>query len=289
MGYVNDAFDKLRSRLEITAGEQTFAAAKHKEIREVVRAAWDLEDDFLTGSYVRDTKTRRLKDVDIFCVIDPAGPQGAFRNQSPSAVLTALAIVLRKQYPPAVADEITTVIPFPYGDEEISFDVLPAFPRAEGGWDIPNTRTASWMATDPREHHKMTVAKNAASGGTWVPLVKMVKGINRELDDPVTPSFLLEVIALNRVRVPMVGYQDEVAWFLAALAEDLLDDWEDPAGIGPIVNAGVTPSERRAAADAMRRAQAVAEEAITLEDNGRERAAVEKWRELFGARMPRPE
>ena len=39
------------------------------------RAEWDLDDDFLTGSYRRDTKTKKLKDIDIFVVIDPDGAQ----------------------------------------------------------------------------------------------------------------------------------------------------------------------------------------------------------------------
>ena len=33
---------------------------------------------------------------------------------------------------------------------------------------------------------------------------------------------------------------------------------------------------------------AITEEALQLEYEGKERAAVEKWRELFGWRMPRP-
>ena len=33
--------------------------------------------------------------------------------------------------------------------------------------------------------------------------------------------------------------------------------------------------------------QAVAEEALQLEYDGKERAAIETWRELFGWRMPR--
>ena len=35
--------------------------------------------------------------------------------------------------------------------------------------------------------------------------------------------------------------------------------------------------------------QMIAEAAIDLEDNARDRAAVDKWRELFGDRMPRPD
>ncbi len=75
MTYVDDAFAKCKSTLEITTTEQTFASSKHADIRDVVRASWQLDDDFLTGSYRRNTKTKKLKDVDIFVVIDPSGPQ----------------------------------------------------------------------------------------------------------------------------------------------------------------------------------------------------------------------
>ena len=40
-------------------------------------------------------------------------------------------------------------------------------------------------------------------------------------------------------------------------------------------------------ADIVRKWLTVAEEALLLENNGKERAAVEKWRELFGWRMTR--
>ena len=41
-------------------------------------------------------------------------------------------------------------------------------------------------------------------------------------------------------------------------------------------------------ADVVRKWLAVAEEALLLENDGKKRAAVDKWRELFGWRMPRP-
>jgi hypothetical protein len=66
-----------------------------------------------------------------------------------------------------------------------------------------------------------------------------------------------------------------------------LRDWPDPVGIGPDVNS-MSSGERRKAAEALRAAQQIAESAVWLEDQGKERAAVEEWRKLFDWRMPRP-
>ncbi|MGH2705747.1 MAG: hypothetical protein ACRDJ4_11815 [Actinomycetota bacterium] len=118
--------------------------------------------------------------------------------------------------------------------------------------------------------------------------MKMVKGINREAGEPIDPSFLIEVMAIDLIREPFGRYQDEIASFCASAADQVTDDWADPAGLGPAVNRRMTTWERQEASSQFKAWQRTAEEAIDLEDAGSERAAVEKWRELFGNRMPRP-
>ena len=59
-------------------------------------------------------------------------------------------------------------------------------------------------------------------------------------------------------------------------------------GIGPDVNEGLGMERRQELQVVVRRWLAVAEEALLLENEGKDRAAVEMWRELFGWRMPRP-
>ncbi len=116
----------------------------------------------------------------------------------------------------------------------------------------------------------------------------MIKGVNRGLGEPVSPSFLLEVMAMGLVK-PLFGrYQDEVVIFLATAADSIHDRWPDPARIGPDVNSIMTEAQKDAAAASLREAVAIAESAVDLEDDGQERAAVEQWRKLFGNRMPRP-
>lgn len=288
MGYVDDAFDNLKHTLEITSTEQRLAASRHQAIRDHVGEAWDLDDDFLTGSYRRETKTKKLKDVDIFVVLDPAGSQGHYRKRPPADILAALKQVLAAEYDTVVVDGMAVTITYRDDADIVSFDVVPAFKRtAKGkGYEIPDSYTGTWIATNPKTHHELSTAKNQQCGDKYVPLIKMVKGINQQLGEPVR-SFLLEVMGQAIVKPPLGRYQDEVRWFLANAADAVLQPWPDPAGLGPDVNI-LTTAERHAAQDALNKALVTAEEAIRLEYDGQERAAVEEWRKLFGWRMPRP-
>ncbi len=285
MSYVDDAFVKLRSNLEITQTESDLAQRRHQEIRDHVATEWELEDDFLTGSYRRHTKTKKLKDVDIFVVVKRDGAQGHLRDEGPSPVLSALKRVLDKKYDSVVIDRMACTIDFG-SDEIVSFDVVPAFKRKGGGYEIPDTETG-WIASNPKRHHELTSAKNSDCEEKWVPFIKMAKGANRELGEPVEPSFLLEVMALDLVQEPFGRFQDELVFFFATAADELERDWPDPVGLGPDVNT-MGASKRQVARTELLGAQEIAERAVWLEDNGQERGAVEEWRKLFGWRMPRP-
>jgi hypothetical protein len=285
MSYVDDAFANLRSQLEITKTESDLAKRRHQEIRDHVATEWELEDDFLTGSYRRHTKTKKLKDVDIFVVVKRDGAQGHLRDLGPSALLKELKRVLDKKYENVVIDRMACTIDFG-SDEIVSFDVVPAFKRKAGGYEIPDTETG-WIATNPKRHHELTSAKNSDCDEKWVPFVKMVKGANRQLGETVEPSFLLEVMALDLVQEPFGRYQDELVFFFATAADELDRDWPDPAELGPDVNT-MSASKRQSARTTLLGAQEIAERAVWLEDNGQERGAVEEWRKLFDWRMPRP-
>jgi SMODS domain-containing protein len=288
MTYVDDAFAKCKSTLEITATEQNFASSTHADIRGVVRASWQLDDDFLTGSYRRNTKTKKLKDVDIFVVIDPSGPQADLRDKHPSVVLAELRKVLETKYSNVVTDGFACTIKFGDEGDIASFDVVPAFKRTGGGWEIPDADRSSWISTNPKVHHEQSTKMNGRCEERFVPFVKMIKGINRHFDEPINPSFLLEVMAHGLVSTPFGRYQDEITWFLASAAEQITDDWPDPAKIGPVVNGMMSAADRHTAAQTLNDWQRIAEKAVRLEDAQQDRAAVEEWRKLFGPRMPRP-
>lgn len=137
MGYVDDGFVKLKSNLEITQTEQDTSVRRHTGIRDYVTGRWDLIDDFLTGSYRRDTKTKKLKDIDIFIVINPDGAQVGHRTGPPGDVLDALQALLTDRWSDAYRDGMAVVIPYGNDDEVMSIDVVPAFDRKGEGTASP--------------------------------------------------------------------------------------------------------------------------------------------------------
>jgi hypothetical protein len=285
MSYVNDAFALLKTNLEITDTELNQAKSRHALIRAHIRESWDVVDDFLTGSYDRHTKTKKLKDVDIFVVIDPNGAQGYLSDGPGSAAVRSLRSILASKWGDVEADDYVATVHYS-GEEVASYEIAPVFARAAGGYLMP--RGSGWMATNPNVHADMVTAKNKDCDERFVPFVKMVKGINREADDPISPSFLIEVMALELVASPFGRYQDEIRWFLASMADRIVEDWRDPAGLGPDVNAGISQHDRQKLADNIDAWLGRCEKAIALEEAGKERSAVEVWKELFGRRMPRP-
>ena len=93
---IQDAFKKFRSRLELNEREQQDASRRQKRIRALMDEAFAIEDDFLTGSYRRWTKTKPLKDVDIFCVLGKKERQ--YREKAPAVLLADVEAALIDEY-----------------------------------------------------------------------------------------------------------------------------------------------------------------------------------------------
>src|SRR5262245_8411734 len=157
---VADAFKKFRTRLELTDGEQDDASRRHNEIRDYLNTRFDIERDVLTGSYKRWTKTKPLKDVDIFCIL---GKKERHRRDKPPAdLLKAFEDALVEKYGRDKVSRQRRSVTVDFGvkpDAEedtggkvMSFDVVPAFDK-DTHYEIPDTSTSSgWTETDPEVH-----------------------------------------------------------------------------------------------------------------------------------------
>lgn len=288
MGHVNDAFENMRRAAEITAGEQTLAQSRHHRIREKLQQLWDVDRTFLTGSYDRHTKIKPLDDVDIFAIVELDGAQGDYRSRAPGAIVAALAAELDDHFKKVEPDGAAVRISVSDDEGQASFEVVPAFDNDSGDYDMPDPDRGRWVRSDPEAHANLTSEMNGRCAQKWVPFVKMLKSWNREAGSPTPQSFLIEVMALKLVRPPFGRYQDEFAAFVGNMVDQVDDSWPDPANVGPSVDELLTSWQRDEMRRAARDALSVAEEAIYLEDEGKERQSVEAWRKIFGNRMPRP-
>jgi hypothetical protein len=292
---VQDAFKKFRTKLELTDKEQDDASRRQKEIRGVMQEDFDVEHDFLTGSYRRWTKTKPLKDVDIFCVLGQE--ERHYRDKDPSVLLNDVEKTLAAKYGSGCVCRQRRSVSVDFGVREdekgetgekvMSFDVVPAFTK-EDYYEIPDTATsAGWTKTDPRVHYDKAVEANKAYDGEWKGLVRMMKSWNREQGKPIRPSFLIEVMALDVLYPPWGGiYSREMQAFFHTLADRIREDWPDPAGLGPDVSDSMDASARESARQALLSAEKQAANAIRLEREGKNLDALKAWRALFGKLFP---
>jgi predicted nucleotidyltransferase len=284
---IAEAFEKFKGKLEVTRAEQQDASRRQQKIREQIRAGIRVDTDFLTGSYARDTKTRPLKDVDIFVVLKE--DEDEYLRRPPDAVLDRFIEILSPHYPERVGKGNRSVkvdfdVSATSDDRVMSFDVVPAFANADH-YRIPDRRQGGWIGTNPRIHAEKATAANAAFDKRWKPTVKMVKKWNDHHDKPIKPSFLIEVMALELLAPPWGGsYPREIRQFFSTAIRAIDLSWPDPARLGPEVTARLVekPAERAQARLALQGAEQACTEALRLERDVGTSMALDAWQELFG-------
>ncbi len=291
---LDEAFAKFKSRQELTDREQEDVSKRHREVRDAVAAELRVERDFLTGSYARWTKTKPLKDVDVFCQMH--WDERGYRDRPPRAILERIEAILATIYGKdrVKVDQLAVTVDFGVpvnendesDDKVLSIDVVPAFTK-DDHYEIPDTSRGGWIETDPEIHADLAVAAHNAYQREWKPLVRMIKKWNRQHGRPVVPSFLLEVMALDLLVPPFSGgYPYEMKGFFAAAAEHIHGSWPVPAGLGPAVSGGMTTVQKDNARRALLGAEGTVTQAILLARQGKNGEALRAWRTLFGPQFP---
>ena len=294
---VTEAFRKFKSRLELNQREQKNASARHTEVREFLNTKFEVARSFLTGSYARYTKTKPLKDIDIFFVLDEG--EEHYRSKSPSVVIRDFYDALVEKYGRDALREQSRSVSVDFGVvvdagdntdyRVVSVDVVPAFAVGDD-YEIPDDDSGNWIKTNPEIHASKATAAHQAFSNEWKGLVRMVKYWNnnaRHGEKPVKPSFLIEVMALQCLYGGWQGRFDyEIQGFFSTLADRILDEWPDPAGLGPAISDGMDEIRKQRARQLLMAASSDATISIDHERRGRNGEALRAWRALFGPRFP---
>lgn len=291
---VFEAFEKFRSRLELTDSEQKDVTAKHTAMTDFVKSKFEIDKTLLTGSYARDTKTKPLKDVDIFCIFKDSAKK--YRWEDPNEILSDFEKELATKYGSNRVKSRRRSILVKFNDEEaddgsseevLSFDIVPAY-RLNEDYEIPDSQLGTWIKSNPFTHASEATNANSAYGGKWKPIVKMIKAWNRNAGKPIDPSFLIEVMALELIVPPSpttINYPYELKGFFATAINRIGETWEDPARLGPPVSDQMDSVKVAEAVKALTLAEQIATKAIMFEKSGNIGAALKEWHTLFGPRF----
>ena len=293
---LDEAFRKFKSRLELNEKETTNASNRQQEARDYLDTKFKIDRSFLTGSYARWTKTKPLKDVDIFFVMKAS--ENHYVSKAPSVILTDFHDALVQKYGDRARKQNRSInVDFGVkADSEdntdyrvISVDIVPAFDQGSD-FQIPDNELGKWIGTNPKIHADKAVAAHQAYSNEWKGLVRMVKYWNnnpKHGDKPIKPSFLIEVMAMQCLHGGWGGAFDrEMQGFFATLADRIFDEWPDPAGLGPAISDGMNHARKQRAQTLLKTAEREATLAINLARQGRNGEALRAWRELFGPKFP---
>lgn len=231
---VRYAFEILKSNLEITDLQQSTVSDRQTAIRKVIKEELKVETDFLTGSYSRSTLIAPLSeaDIDIFTVLE-SQYYYHYNNQNgnQAGLLDLVKRVLKRTYtktPNISRNGQAVTITF----NDFIVDVVPAFRREGGGYLIPNSATSSWIATDPTVHVDRMTNLNQFQNGLVIPIVKMIKCWNKNINAAFT-SFYLEMLAANIFSsFKITDYPSGIRYFFEQGKHLIQYTVEDPAGYG---------------------------------------------------------
>lgn len=286
---IAQSFLTLKENLEITGLQKSTVSTRQNAVRDVVAEGLEVLDSFLTGSYSRSTMIAPLKeaDIDIFVVLNAKYYHNYNgQNGGPAGLIDLVKRTLKRTYtrtPDISRNGQAVTIRF----EDFAVDVVPGFNRQGGGYLIPNAITQSWIATDPKKHVEIIGSANSWHGGNFVPLVKMIKGWNRQ-DGRHLGSFHLEVLALQALSgITISDYSSGVRYFFEKGQRLVAERNLDPAGYGGDVGGYLNTRQR--IEDAVRRFSTAYTTALRAEAHaarGDIRSAVEAWSRVFGDYFP---
>lgn len=280
---ITASFQKLKENLEITGLQKSTVSTRQENVRDVVAGEMDVLDSFLTGSYSRSTMISPLSeaDIDIFIVLDPK----YYETDGQANLLDKVKRALLKTYtktPKISRNGQAVTITF----TDFVVDVVPAFNRKGGGYLIPNSVQKAWIATNPKTHVDVMIQENKNHNGDLVPIVKMIKGWNKNINNDFV-SFYLELLAIKIFKnITISDFSSGMRFFFDKGRDGIKYKVHDPVDYGGQIN-GLRNC--KTVEDAVSRFETAYNRAIKAEQyakNGNIESAVDEWKKIFGDYFP---
>jgi Second Messenger Oligonucleotide or Dinucleotide Synthetase domain len=283
------AFGEYASNLELRDRQQSLVAQRRANVVSVLRRRLSLhtEESKVIGSWDRHTVTRFLSegDVDVMVILDHYSHQHWDTSGGTISALDRFKAILDDAYTttPKRRDRNCITMHF----NEFRLDVVPAFKNV-GYYRIPDSVRRQWVRTDPFTFAQRLTRVNTIMDGAFVPLIKMVKGWNREVGWPIR-SFHLECLLYDHFSryAKAFTYPFMLKMFFETLPINLAVACYDPVE-GDRVDTYLDEGGRRTRSGAISKARAAAKAAAeAYEDQDKyPSVAIREWKALLGYFFP---
>lgn len=290
---IEEFFKNLLNDLELKDSERDRISKKHVELRENLRKKLDVEDDFLTGSYNRNTlirakDTEEKFDVDFFLAFN--------KNDYGESELADLLKIVKDTLDEIKNDDedIEEIrqqkrsIGVIYNDN-FQIDVVPAIQiEKDKRYKIFDKSSQQAIESNPKLHgQNLTTANEITESGSikrLVPIVKLLKSWKRNKCDYVK-SFHLEMLVVEILGDEEISSfsQGVVKFFVNAEQRLREAGMEDPANEDNIIDEYLDDDDKRSELlKLIVNEKEITERAFEFEENEKNDDAINEWEKIFG-------
>lgn len=283
-----EAFEEFDEVLKLDPGERQEAIDLHHKIRDVLAKAGICAHAILQGSFARKTMLAPLRDIDMIGFLNEEYRHLMTTPGGVGKAMTLIEDALRVEFPQAAFERSRHAIKVDFPELGFTFDLVPAFQRDDSDLiDIANLDTDSWDESNTRVLMAVVQERNADCDGQFIHQVRMIKHWARSTL-PGLFSLYRESAAFDGINGP-ADHPNAVVDALAALESGLeLAVQYDPTRVDNL-HLKLEPGDAETALPLVREARQKAEEAIELEANGDNEAALGIWHSIFGDPFPKPQ
>lgn len=289
---VLQSFDDYLSNLEITDQQTTKVSNCRTNITAAIAKELSLhtERSKVIGSYDRHTLTRYLSeaDIDLMVVLHYGDNKNWDTYSGTSAVLSEFKRILQNKYPKTTMAMDGNCVTMALTDFRL--DVVPAFKVTDDTngdyYKIPDINRSEWLPTNPFAFADLMTQVNKNMNGAFKPLIKMVKGWNRD-EGWLIKSFHLEAMMYHRYASysRRYSYASMLALFFKDLPTYLSQTCYDPIMQDRLDDYLDSGNRRSNAIQKANTAASLSKAALDCEESDPKRA-IEYWKTLMGDFFP---
>lgn len=289
---VKESFNQFATNLNITDRQVTLVSTRRKNVVDTLEEKLSLHSEQpskLIGSYDRDTMIRYLSesDVDVMVVLHYGNNKEWDNKEGVTKALNRFKKILEDSFPNVICNIDRNCIIMKFS--EFRLDVVPAFRFTDGHYTIPDTYRGAWLKTNPIKFAEEVTRINKNMDGCFIPLIKMIKGWNRNFSKPLR-GFHIECMMMKHYKdyKQSYTYDSMINIFFSRLPEYLKSASYDPI-LGDRVDLYLDNSSlgnaRENFINRAKKAAASADEAF--EDREKyPSVSIKEWKELLGDFFP---
>lgn len=283
----SEIFDALLENLKVGDTAST-VASRRDQIAKALNKDFRSKDGcpdykLMIGSFGRHTAIKGVSDLDMIFILPPDIRSDYDSDSGPRRMLERVRDDLTARYPNTSVHVDQCVVRVQFTTNAFKFEIQPAFENSDGSFDYPDTKSASWKVTKPREERAATKDCNDRTSKNMRHLARMARawknqnGVNMGglLIDTLVHRFFSQTSVYDSAGTG--SFDMMVRDFFAFLKDEPEQDYYFALGSGQKVH--VKEKFQPKAKKAYNRClEAIADEGKV--------AANKKWREVFGTFVP---